>query len=98
MRDELQRDLDILKAERRINTLENIAVRRAEIREAWVESGKAFVTVHFVANLLDYTVEEGTGRVVAGSREVPVKFEEYWTFMRSAGDGAWRLTAVQQTD
>jgi predicted lipid-binding transport protein (Tim44 family) len=97
VRDELQRDLDVLKAERRINTLENIAVRRAEIRDAWIESGKAFVTVRFLASLLDYTVEEGTGRVVAGSREVPVKFEECWTFARSAGDGSWRLTAVQQT-
>jgi predicted lipid-binding transport protein (Tim44 family) len=98
VRDELQRDLDVLKAERRINTLENIAVRRAEIREAWVESGKAFVTVHFIANLLDYTVEEGAGRVVAGSRDVPVKFEECWTFARSADDRSWRVTAVQQTE
>jgi predicted lipid-binding transport protein (Tim44 family) len=98
VRGELQRDLDVLKAEKRINTLENIAVRRAEIREVWVESGKAFVTVRFIANLLDYTVEEGTGRVVAGSREVPVKFEEYWTFARSASDGSWRLTAIQQTE
>lgn len=97
VRDELQRDLDVLKAERRMNALETVAVRRAEIREAWVESGKAFVTVRFIANLLDYTVEEGTGRVVAGDREVPVKFEECWTFVRSVGDGAWRLTAVQQT-
>lgn len=96
VQDELQRDLDVLKAERRINTLESIAVRRAELRDAWVESGKAFVTVCFIASLLDYTVEESTGRVVAGSREVPLKFEEYWTFARAAGEGSWRLTAIQQ--
>jgi predicted lipid-binding transport protein (Tim44 family) len=96
VRQELQRDLDVLNAERRINTLENIAVRRAEIREAWVESGNALVTVHFLANLLDYTVEEGSGRLVAGSRETPVTFEEYWTFVRPSGGSSWRLTAIQQ--
>ncbi len=98
VRQELQRDLDVLKAERRINRLENIAVRRAEIREAWVESGKPFVTVHVLANLLDYTVEEGSGRVVAGSREVPVKFEEYWTFTRAGSEPSWRLSAIQQAE
>jgi predicted lipid-binding transport protein (Tim44 family) len=97
-RQELQRDLDVLKAERRINQLENIAIRRAEIREAWVESGKPFVTVHVLANLLDDTVEEGSGRVVAGSREVPVKFEEYWTFTRAGSEPSWRLSAIQQAE
>jgi predicted lipid-binding transport protein (Tim44 family) len=66
------------------------------IQEAWVEAGKAFVTIHFLANLLDYTVDERSGNLVAGSNEVPVKFEEYWTFVRSTGDASWNLTAIQQ--
>lgn len=93
---ELQRDLDILVTEGKFNRLENIAVRRSEIREAWVETGKAFVTIHFVANLLDYTVDEKSGRVIMGSRETPVKFEEYWTLGRSAGGSSWQLAAIQQ--
>jgi predicted lipid-binding transport protein (Tim44 family) len=96
VRQEFQRDLHILKAERKINRLENIAVRRAEIEEAWVDGGKAFVTIHFLANLLDYTVEEQGGRVVVGSKDVPVKFEEYWTFVLPAGGQSWQLTAIQQ--
>jgi predicted lipid-binding transport protein (Tim44 family) len=96
VRQELQRDIEILKAEGKINRPENIAVRRSEIREAWVEAGRAFVTIHFLANLLDYTVEKQSGRVVGGSKETPVKFEEYWTFVRPAGDFSWRLTAIQQ--
>ena len=96
VRQEFQRDLEILKAEGKINRLENIAVRRSEIQEAWVEAGRAFVTIHFLANLLDYTVEEQSGRLVTGSKETPSKFEEYWTFGRPAGGSSWQLTAIQQ--
>lgn len=98
VRQEFQRDLNILKAEGKINRLENIAMRRSEIQEAWVEAGKAFVTVRFLANLLDYTVEETSGQLVAGNREAPVKFEECWTFVRATGGSSWQLTAIQQTD
>ncbi|MBI4537435.1 MAG: Tim44 domain-containing protein [candidate division NC10 bacterium] len=96
VRQEFQRDLDVLKAGRQINRLENIAVRRSEIQEVWVEGGKAFVTIHFLANLLDYTVDERSGNLVAGSNEQPVKFEEYWTFVRATGGASWQLTAIQQ--
>jgi predicted lipid-binding transport protein (Tim44 family) len=92
----LQRDADRLKAERKINRLENIAVRSSELTEAWQESGLDYVTVRFLANLLDYTVDETSGAIVDGSKSEPVKFEEYWTFVRSVGSGAWRLTAIQQ--
>jgi hypothetical protein len=61
-------------------------------------AGIAFVTIHFVANLLDYTVEEGSGRIVGGSKDVPVKFEEYWTFARPSGGSSWQLTAIQQPE
>ena len=74
----LQRDCDRLRAERKINRLENIAVRSAEVSEAWQESGQDFVTVHFLASLLDYTTDESGGQVLEGSRTEPVKFEEYW--------------------
>ena len=98
VRQEFQMLIDTLKAEGKINRLENIAVRRSEIREAWVEAGRPFVTIHFVANLLDYTVEEATGRIAAGSKESPVKFEEYWTFVRPSAGSSWQLTAIQQPE
>jgi len=34
--------------------------------------------------------------VVEGSRTEPVKFEEFWTFVRPLGPNPWRLTAIQQ--
>jgi len=84
------------RSKRRINKLENISVRSVEITEAWQEQGNDFVTVRFLANLLDYTVDEGTGTVVDGSDTVPVKFEEYWTWVRPVGPNAWRLSAINQ--
>ena len=95
MRATLQADADALKAKGQINRLENISVRNVEITEAWQESGQDFATVLFQANLLDYTTDEA-GKVLSGSDTVPVKFEEFWTFTRPVGPGAWRLSAIQQ--
>lgn len=91
----LQGDVDRLLRDRRINRLENIAVRNTDLVEAWQESGKDFITVRFYANLLDYTTDE-TGTLVEGNRTEPVKFEEYWTFTRQVGTGSWKLSAISQ--
>jgi predicted lipid-binding transport protein (Tim44 family) len=96
MQAQLQRDCDRLRADQKINRLENIAVRSAEVTEAWQETGQDYVTVHFLASLLDYTTDESGARVLEGSRTEPVKFEEYWTFVRPVGPGAFRLSAIQQ--
>jgi predicted lipid-binding transport protein (Tim44 family) len=92
----LQEDLDRLLRERRVNRLENIAVRNVEIAEVWQESGQDYVTASIYANLLDYTTDDASGMVVSGSRTEPVKFEEYWTFTRPVGNNPWRLSAIQQ--
>lgn len=90
-------DLEEQKAGNRINRLENIAVRSVDITEAWQEEGKDFITVLFYANLLDYTVDKTTGAVTSGSKTDPVKFREFWTFMRPVGGrAAWQLSAIQQ--
>ncbi len=92
----LQGDADRLRSEKKINRLENIAVRSVDITEAWQESGTDYVTVRVYANLLDYNVDETTGRVIEGSKTEPVKFEEYWTFARPVGNNPWKLSAIQQ--
>jgi predicted lipid-binding transport protein (Tim44 family) len=93
----LQRDADKLKAEKKINKLDNIAVRSVEITEAWQEGGMDFITVKFLASLLDYTVSE-SGELLSGSKTEPVKFEEYWTFTRPAGSNKWQLSAINQVN
>jgi predicted lipid-binding transport protein (Tim44 family) len=96
MHEQLQKECERLRAEHRIDRLENIAVRSATVTEAWQENGQDFVTVHFLASLIDYTVDDVTNEVVAGSRTEPVRFEEYWTFVRPVGTQTWRLSAIQQ--
>jgi predicted lipid-binding transport protein (Tim44 family) len=96
MRGIVQRDIDKLLQEKRVNRLENIAVRSVEISEAWQESGKDFITAMIYANLLDYTTDDTTGAVLAGSKTEPIKFEEFWTFMRPVGNNPWQLSAIHQ--
>jgi predicted lipid-binding transport protein (Tim44 family) len=92
----LDEEISNLKAKHQINRLENIAVRGAEVVEAWRESDKDFSTVRFTANLLDFTVDENTQAVVDGSKTSPVKFEEFWTFSKQGNSGDWKLSAIQQ--
>ena len=94
----IQDDAEKLRSERKMNKLENIAVRSVDIVEAWQESGRDYITVKFYANLLDYTIDETTGQVVSGSKTEPVKFEEYWTFTRPVGNNPWQLSAIQQVE
>jgi predicted lipid-binding transport protein (Tim44 family) len=92
----MQAQCDQLRAQRRLNRLENIAVRSVDVTEAWQEGGQDFVTVRFLASLLDFTTDESGSGLLEGSRTEPVKFEEYWTFARPVGSGPWRLSAIQQ--
>jgi predicted lipid-binding transport protein (Tim44 family) len=92
----LQADIDQLRAQRRTNRLERVAVESAEPTEAWQETGQDFVTIRFRASALDYTLDDATGAVVDGSRTTPVSFEEFWTFTRPVGPNPWRLLAIQQ--
>lgn len=91
-----QEDLDRLLRDKQVNRLENIAVRKVEIAEVWQESGQDYITALIYANLLDYTTDDATGEVVAGSKTEPVKFEEHWTFTRPVGNNPWRLSAIHQ--
>ena len=92
----MQAQCQQLRAQRRVNRLENIAVRSVEVTETWQEAGRDFVTVRFLASLLDFTTDESGAQLLDGSRTEPVKFEEYWTVARPVGSGPWRLSAIQQ--
>ncbi|NVN99401.1 MAG: Tim44 domain-containing protein [Geobacteraceae bacterium] len=96
MRRIFQEDLDRLIREKKVNRLENIAVRTVEISEAWQEQGQDYITALIYANLLDYTTDDVSGQVVSGSKTDPVKFEEFWTFTRSVGTGVWKLSGINQ--
>lgn len=92
---ELQAQCDRLRGARRTNRVERIAVRQAELTEAWQESGQDYVTVLLAASLVDYTVDDTTGAVVEGSKDAVQEVEEFWTFTRPVGPNAWKLSAIQ---
>ena len=84
-----------LKAKGQINKLENIAVRKVEIVDSGEMAGEDFIIVRFTANLLDYTVDEASGKVLEGNSSEPVKFDEKWAFARPKGTSAWKLEGIQ---
>jgi len=91
---EYRRQLEEMKARGVINRLENIAVRSVEIIDAGCDRGFAWITVKFTANLLDYTVDAKTEKVVEGDPTTPVKFEENWTFAAPEGTSDWKLEGI----
>ena len=91
-----EKELSDQRARGQQNKMENIALRESDITEAWTENGEDYITVRWLANLLDYTVDAKSGSVINGSDSEPVQFEEYWTFSRPVGPNAWKLSAVQQ--
>ncbi|MBI3122346.1 MAG: Tim44 domain-containing protein [candidate division NC10 bacterium] len=98
MQEEFRKQIDELRANRQFNKLENIAVRSVELTEAWQEQGRDYITVRFLASLLDYNVDEASGKVLSGTDSEPVKFEEYWTWVRPVGPNPWKLSAINQAE
>jgi predicted lipid-binding transport protein (Tim44 family) len=96
MEELFQEEFETMRQKGVINHLENIAIRKVELTEAWQETRKDYITVLIAANLLDYTVDATTREVVDGSRLNPVKFREFWTFCRDAGSPRWQLSAIHQ--
>ena len=90
----LQAQCDQLRGARRTNKIERVQIGRAQVSEAWQESGQDWVTVCFMVSLVDYVVDDTSGAVVEGSTS-PESIEEYWTFTRPVGPKAWRLSAIQ---
>lgn len=91
----LQAQCDRLRAARQTNRVEQLEIRRAEVSEAWQESGRDYVTVFIAATMLDYTVDDASGSVVEGSRTAVQAIEDYWTFTRPVGNNPWKLSAIQ---
>jgi predicted lipid-binding transport protein (Tim44 family) len=90
-----QDDIHRFITNKQFNRLENIAVRQVDIVDAVQDQGEEYITVKFLASLLDYVVDE-TGQTLSGSTSDPVKFLEYWTFTRKVGERNWLLAGITQ--
>ena len=91
---ELEGQCERLRGSRRSNRVEEIDIR-AEITEAWQESGRDYVTAYIAGSMVDYTVDDVNDGIVQGSRTTARRVEEFWTFTRPAGLNFWMLSAIQ---
>ncbi len=93
---EVERDIEGLRSEGKINRLDDVDIKGAEIVEVWNEEGYDFITVRYEASLCDYVVDERSGDIVEGSRTERVNFSEHWTWVRPEGPNQWFLSAIEQ--
>jgi hypothetical protein len=87
--------IEAYKKERLRNVTEGARVEQIELVR--ISSDKFFdaLTVRLFATSLDYTIADDDGRVVAGSRQKPRRYSEYWTLIRgSARKGPTRTDAA----
>ena len=57
-----EQELNDLRARGQQNKMENITLRESEITEASTENGQDYITIRLHANLLDYTVDQKSGK------------------------------------
>jgi predicted lipid-binding transport protein (Tim44 family) len=87
---------DAMLAKGVINRMENVSVRGIDfvhVRYTPGEADRSF-TVLITASACDYTVNEGSGTLVSGSR-FPHTFQEFWTFRLF--NGRWVPARIDQT-
>ncbi len=78
-----------------VNKVSDVKLEQGDLAEAWREGDAEYATVAMRYSLVDRTVDRSSGRLVGGSDE-PETVTEVWTFRR-AHNGAWLLSAIQQT-
>ncbi len=76
---------DRYKEDHTINVLKDIVILGSQIEKVESEGGFDSITVRIHASLIDYTIDERTGKVVSGDSKTPNEFVEYWVFTRKAG-------------
>ena len=71
-----------------VNKLDKVAVRRIEPAKIGKDAFYESITVRVFASMMDWTERTADGKVVAGSKDQPRVFSEYWTFIRRIGGSA----------
>jgi hypothetical protein len=66
----------------RTNVMEQLTIGALDLVEAVHDGGYDYVTARVNAAAADYTVDDKSGQLVGGSKEIK-SFTEYWTFLRS---------------
>ena len=86
-------ELDRMAAAGLVNHQEDGKLLQGDLSEAWSEGARQYATVAMRWTARDW-VEDRSGRVVEGNRDMAQERTEVWTFVRVQGQ-AWVLSAVQ---
>ena len=79
------RQLDVLKQNRRTNYVERIAVLDVALRGWYKDAVNDKIVAAVRTRIVDYTVDDATGKILSGSN-TKERFMEYeWTLVRSSG-------------
>ncbi|MBS7538291.1 TIM44-like domain-containing protein [Ancylobacter lacus] len=90
-------ELDDMERRGLENRLSDIKLLQGDLSEAWTEDGRDYATVAMRYALKDAMVERSSGRVVEGDADTLTQATELWTFVRPAGGGEWKVSAIQQS-
>jgi hypothetical protein len=77
-----QSQIDELKRKGWTNHVEQAVIGAVDIVEISHDGGHDYITARVTAAAADYTTDDRTGQIVAGTKTMR-QFTEYWTFLRS---------------
>jgi len=72
-----------------------VKLLQGDLAESWREDGYEYATVAMRYSIVDALVEQATGKVVEGHKDIAQEAVEHWTFRRQPG-GLWQLSAIEQ--
>jgi len=88
---------DQMLSEKRKNILERINLKEARIVEVadYEDDSKDRIWVYIKGSMIDYIIDETTGKVVSGDKSEAENFSELWKFVRSP-QNKWVLDEIDQ--
>lgn len=79
-----------------VDQTKDIALLQGDLSEAWRENGFDYATVAMRFGFINTVTDKRSGALVEGSASERQEATEYWTFVRPAQGGQWRVSAIQQ--
>jgi predicted lipid-binding transport protein (Tim44 family) len=95
--DFLRLGLETLSLQGQISYLEELLLTRMVAVEAGVKGERAFITVWFQGQVVDYILDRPSRRLLSGSMTYPAELNEYWRFERRRDRGVWQLADIKST-
>lgn len=79
------RELDALKQKGRTNYVERIAVLDVTLRGWYKDAGSDKIVASIRTRIVDYTVDDATGKLLNGSKTIERFIKYEWTLVRTSG-------------